>query len=794
MIDSELRPLYDRGLVSKRWKSTLSFSTGIFLSTDGVAPARFFKQGPSSMRLLLNIFLVFLAIVACYLEDIYLHFWPPQTEKAIHLTIRARRSFSFNQQEALEKNRQKALSRFIPVYRYIPPKIEVSKKKFENFNRAVTTFQDNKQNGVEGLRVQLEADFGIELTPADVISIVKYRDFTNLLEGILTIEESIQQNKILGDLRHLAGKSTIEIQSPNTEGTVTQSVDDLITLEKARYLVEEKVRQLFWQVDKRVLEPVLRICLTTLQPNLRFDQKENERRQEIINRKFPSGVVAYNPGDVLVRFRKILNEKDILLLSAYQKQMIAGVYRDVPWVVFTILFLVVFYNLFLAKILMNGFRAEPPYRFLLSLLITTVVILKGYLVFIAYPIYGLPFCLLPMLIIFLNHGKITATATTLVGAMLVSLFIGPNYHILIFFTFGGLAAVLVSSGLRKRLQIIVPSFLVGFINTLCIFVFTLDWQALVSQIAPVQSLNIPAVVAIVDAALTADIAWAVIGGLAAGPLALLLLPLLEIGWDTASTFKLNRYIDLNRPLMKELLSKAPGTYQHSMTVAYLAQSVGEVIGADTLLLRIGAYYHDIGKMMNPKFFIENQFNGENPHDVLEPRESARVIVNHVRHGMRIGQEAGLPKVVVDLAQQHHGTQLMEYFYNIAAKTYPKSTIQEEDFRYAGPKPQTVEAAILMVCDAVEAASRSLEDPNRKKFEKMVRLILVKRIVDGQFAECDLSSRDLSKIVQALVDALEASFHSRIRYPWQEKKPVPKKAGWRIGAVPETNQEDRAFRP
>ena len=794
MIDSELRPLYDRGLVSKRWKSTLSFSTGIFLSTDGVAPARFFKQGPSSMRLLLNIFLVFLAIVACYLEDIYLHFWPPQTEKAIHLTIRARRSFSFDQQEALEKNRQKALSRFIPVYRYIPPKIEVSKKKFENFNRAVTTFQDNKQNGVEGLRVQLEADFGIELTPADVISIVKYRDFTNLLEGILTIEESIQQNKILGDLRHLAGKSTIEIQSPNTEGTVTQSVDDLITVEKARYLVEEKVRQLFWQVDKRVLEPVLRICLTTLQPNLRFDQKENERRQEIINRKFPSGVVAYNPGDVLVRFRKILNEKDILLLSAYQKQMIAGVYRDVPWVVFTILFLVVFYNLFLAKILMNGFRAEPPYRFLLSLLITTVVILKGYLVFIAYPIYGLPFCLLPMLIIFLNHGKITATATTLVGAMLVSLFIGPTYHILIFFTFGGLAAVLVSSGLRKRLQIIVPSFLVGFINTLCIFVFTLDWQALVSQIAPVQSLNIPAVVAIVDAALTADIAWAVIGGLAAGPLALLLLPLLEIGWDTASTFKLNRYIDLNRPLMKELLSKAPGTYQHSMTVAYLAQSVGEVIGADTLLLRIGAYYHDIGKMMNPKFFIENQFNGENPHDVLEPRESARVIVNHVRHGMRIGQEAGLPKVVVDLSQQHHGTQLMEYFYNIAAKTYPKSTIQEEDFRYAGPKPQTVEAAILMVCDAVEAASRSLEDPNRKKFEKMVRLILVKRIVDGQFAECDLSSRDLSKIVQALVDALEASFHSRIRYPWQEKKPVPKKAGWRIGAVPETNQEDRAFRP
>ena len=246
--------------------------------------------------------------------------------------------------------------------------------------------------------------------------------------------------------------------------------------------------------------------------------------------------------------------------------------------------------------------------------------------------------------------------------------------------------------------------------------------------------------------------------------------------------------------MKELLSKAPGTYQHCMAVAYLAQSVGEAVGADTRLLRIGAYYHDVGKMVNPKFFIENQFNGENPHDVLEPRESSKLILNHVRRGMKIGQEAGLPNVVVDLILQHHGTQLIEYFYNIAAKTYPNSTIREEEFRYPGPKPQSVEAALLMVCDAIEAASRSLLDPNRKEFRKLVRLILVKRIVDGQFSECDLSSRDLSKIVKALVDALEASFHSRIQYPWQEKKkPPPTKTDWTVEKGDEREQKDSAFR-
>jgi len=746
------------------------------------------------MRLLLNIILITITLLACYIDDIYLYFWPPLPDKAINLTIRSRRTFSFDQQTALDVNRKKALSQYVPVYLYTPPGVEASKQKFEEFVRAISDFKEKRQKGVENLRKQLQKELGVQLSVDNIIRIIQYRDLNNLLEGILTIEESILQNNILSDPQGLMGKTSIEIQMPNSNGTVTHPVDDLITLGKARFLLEEKIRQLFWQVDKRVLEPVVRVSLATLQPNLKYDQIENERRLDTINREFPSRVVSYNQGDVLVPFRKILSEKDALLLDAYQKHKVAEIYRDVPWTFFTILFMLAFYNLFLSKIIADGSRNKPPYRFLLTLLITTVLILNGYLVLLPFPIYGVPFCLLPMLIIFLNHGKIIATATTIVGAMLVSLFTGPTYAILLFFTFGGLVAVLVSSGLQKRLQILVPSLMVGFINALSIIIFTMDWQAISSQIVSPQTIKIEKLVPIVDAALTSDIAWAVIGGLAAGPLALLLLPLLELGWDTASTFKLNRYMDLNRPLMKELLSKAPGTYQHCMAVAHLAQSVGEAIGADTRLLRIGAYYHDVGKMVNPKFFIENQFNAENPHDVLEPRESSKLILNHVRRGMRIGQEAGLPKVVVDLILQHHGTQLIEYFYNIAAKSYPNSTIREEEFRYPGPKPQSVEAALLMVCDAVEAASRSLLDPNRKEFKKMVRLILVKRIVDGQFSECNLSSRDLSKIVKALVDALEASFHSRIQYPWQEKKkPPPTKTNWTADNGAEREQKDSAFR-
>jgi cyclic-di-AMP phosphodiesterase PgpH len=746
------------------------------------------------MRLLLNMILITITVLACYVDDIYLYFWPPIPEKAINLTIRSRTTFSFDQQTALDVNRKKALSQYIPVYRHTPPEVEASKQKFEEFVREISAFKEKRHKGVEDLRKQLEMELGVQLSVDNIIRIIQYRDLNNLLEGILTIEESIMQNNILRAPQGLMGKKSIEIQMPSSSGTVTHPVDELITLDKARFLLEEKIRQLFWQVDKRVLEPVVRVSLATLQANLKYDQKENKRRLDKINREFPSRVVSYNQGDVLVPFRKVLSEKDVLLLKAYQRHKIADIYRDVPWILFTILFMVVFYNLFLSKVLVDGPHNKPPYRFLLTLMITTVLILNGYLALLPFPIYGVPICLLPMLIIFLNHGKVIATATALVGAMLVSLFTGPTYEILLFYTFGGLVAVLVSSGLRKRLQILVPSLMVGFINALSIIVFTMDWRAITSQILSPQTIKIEKIVPIVDAALTSDIAWAVIGGLAAGPLALLLLPLLELGWDTASTFKLNRYMDLNRSLMKNLLSKAPGTYQHCMAVAYLAQSVGEATGADTRLLRIGAYYHDVGKMVNPKFFIENQFNGENPHDVLEPRESSKLILNHVRRGMKIGQEEGLPKVVVDLILQHHGTQLMEYFFNIAAKTYPNSTIREEEFRYPGPKPQSVEAALLMICDAVEAASRSLLDPNRKEFRKMVRLVLVKRIIDGQFSECDLSSRDLPKIVDALVDALEASFHSRIQYPWQEeRKPPSSGPNWAARKDDEGDQKDSAFR-
>jgi hypothetical protein len=220
--------------------------------------------------------------------------------------------------------------------------------------------------------------------------------------------------------------------------------------------------------------------------------------------------------------------------------------------------------------------------------------------------------------------------------------------------------------------------------------------------------------------------------------------------------------------MKDLLTGAPATYQHTMTVAYLAQAAGDAVGANTTFLRIGAYYHDIGKIENPEFFSENQLDADNPHDDLEPGKSAKLIIDHVKHGQALGRARGLPEIVVDFIAQHHGTQVVEFFYEKAVEGKQEFEPCKQDFRYPGPKPQSLEAAILMIVDAVEAASRSIREPSPKKIETMIRLLIVKRIADGQLDECNLSTRDLAKIVETLLNSLMASGHSRVVYPWQKR--------------------------
>ncbi|MFO0918911.1 MAG: HDIG domain-containing protein [Planctomycetaceae bacterium] len=260
--------------------------------------------------------------------------------------------------------------------------------------------------------------------------------------------------------------------------------------------------------------------------------------------------------------------------------------------------------------------------------------------------------------------------------------------------------------------------------------------------------------------------------LAAGYLVAGSLPFIEQLFGVVTDISLLELSDISHPLLQELVRRAPGTYNHSIGVATLAEAAADAIGANGLLCRVGAYFHDIGKMLKPQYFVENMLPGEaSRHQQLVPAMSTLIIIGHVKDGSDLARQHHVPKVLVDFIEQHHGTTLVEYFYHAATKqaeTQPdhRFDVEESAFRYPGPKPQSKETAVLMIADAVEGATRALADPTPKRLEALVHEIAMKRLLDGQFDECSLTLRELAIVEDSLTKSLIGIHHGRIRYPEQ----------------------------
>ncbi len=242
------------------------------------------------------------------------------------------------------------------------------------------------------------------------------------------------------------------------------------------------------------------------------------------------------------------------------------------------------------------------------------------------------------------------------------------------------------------------------------------------------------------------------------------LPFFEHAFKITTSVRLMEMANPNQPLLKRLLLEAPGTYHHSVLVGNLAEAAADTIGADSLLVRVGAYYHDIGKLKRPYFFIENQVGGENPHDKLTPALSTLIITSHVKDGLELAQQHALPPIIVDFIAQHHGTSLATYFYHKALENDSLDSVKESDYRYEAPKPKSKETAIVMLADNVEAAVRSMTTATPGKIEGLVRKIIKERLQDGQLDESALTFKDLDLIAQAFSRILNGILHNRIEYP------------------------------
>jgi putative nucleotidyltransferase with HDIG domain len=262
------------------------------------------------------------------------------------------------------------------------------------------------------------------------------------------------------------------------------------------------------------------------------------------------------------------------------------------------------------------------------------------------------------------------------------------------------------------------------------------------------------------------VAFIILGGIASSLMAAGLLPLIEHAFDYTTNFKLLELANLEHPLLEQMMVQAPGTYHHSIVVGNLCRAAAEAIGAHPILTRVAAYYHDIGKLKMPHYFIENRRGFEDAHKNLSPSMSSLIILSHVKEGVELAEKYRLGRTICEIIQQHHGTSLVSYFYKRAKDMEEPelSQIEEKDFRYAGPKPQTKEAGIVMLADAVEAASRTLEDPTPKRIETHVQDIIEQIFLDGQLDECELTLKDLHAIQKNFITLLIGIFHQRIEYP------------------------------
>lgn len=361
-----------------------------------------------------------------------------------------------------------------------------------------------------------------------------------------------------------------------------------------------------------------------------------------------------------------------------------------------------------------------------------------------------PTALAPMLVKLLTNERL-AIMMTIITAATAGVMLQEGYaaiiqmEVALYILFGGIVSLYLLGNGGRRSNILRTSAGVAASNMLFIAFYLLMTQSSYDM-----------------SELAFYVIAAIASGILSGALTIGLMPFFESAFGLLSDMRLIELSNPNHPLLKKVLTETPGTYHHSVMVANLSDAACEAIGANGLLARVGSYYHDIGKSVRPGFFIENQHGGKNPHDALPPEKSRDIIIAHAEDGAKILEKHKMPAEIIDIARQHHGTSTLKYFY-VKAKESGKDVVEEE-FRYAGPKPQTKEVAIISIADSVEAAVRSMKEPTPQKIAGLVRAIVNDKLKDGQFDECDISMKELKLVEKVICETLNGTFHNRIEYP------------------------------
>jgi cyclic-di-AMP phosphodiesterase PgpH len=517
---------------------------------------------------------------------------------------------------------------------------------------------------------------------------------------------------------------------------------------RAKSAVEDRIRSSHY--PEILKETAIIIGHSQVRYNLYFDEKATEEMRKSASKNVTPVVIKKD--QIIVKEGEPVTEQTILLLGELgllndNSAMNLYIYVSLGVLVLIVLVMMWYY---LYKYSREIFSDNS--KLMLISIINCISLLLARTLSLISP-FLIPLACAPMLLTLLLDYKVAIVLSTL-NVILISGTIGFNLEITMIALLNGVIGSILLKKMQARNDILYSAVYIALVNV----IVTFSTGALLSN-------NISEVVK--KAGISS------IGSLIAAVLTIGFLPIFENIFDIITTIKLLELSNPNQPLLKQLLIEAPGTYHHSIIVGNLAEMAAEEVGGNQVLARVGAYYHDVGKIHRPYFFKENQVGNDNPHNKITPNLSALIITSHVKDGIELAKKHKLPKVIRDLIQEHHGTSLVKYFYLTMKNSSERpEEVKEEDFRYPGPIPNSKEAGIIMLADSIEAAVRSISEPTKDKITVMVNNIIKDRLEDGQLDNCDLTLKELNIIKKAFIKSLMGIYHHRIEYPtdkWQEKK-------------------------
>jgi len=704
--------------------------------------------------------------------------------------IKASYDFLVEDKELTKQRRDEAVKSSLFVYDFDRSGAAVSHRIKESFNHGRRELERILSTGLqqtlespptreeaeytEQLRELREKFFelsGVTEDPVIFDQLVR-NNFTSQIENTVSVAVSrILRKGVVGNKTVLMTQKGKGIVLKDIDTQKEFEVDDLdrfYDLEGARQHVSQIIEQLIAnEVGPEVVEATGQFAKLVIRPNTTFNKRETELRKDEAKKSVKPFYFQVKKGEMIVREGEKIDPTHLLKLET-----LATLKRDRPVQVVMSMSLLIGILLTLSYVVLlrrpHAFKGDARslvfislsllFMFFVVLLYNIVAeeVARGYHFFnIQALLFALPISL-GAILISIFQGLNVAIAFSLIISILASIVIGWRLEFFVYFLMGSLLAAYGVRNCRERMVLIKTGLWVGLLN----IVMALSIQGLSIRTLSGSPYSPAGAISLVTCFL---------GGALAGVIAAGFLPLIEMVFGFTTDIKLLELSSLDQPILKELMVKAPGTYHHSVIVSSMVEATAESINASSLLARVSAYYHDIGKIKKPLYFVENQVRGDRRHEKLAPSMSSLILISHVKDGVELAKQHRLGKVIIDIIRQHQGTSLISYFYQKAKEQSKEkggrsSPVKEEDFRYPGPKPQTKEAGLVLVADAVEAASRTLVDPTPARIKGMVQKIINNVFSDGQLDECELTLKDLNQIANSFTKTLGGIFHSRIEYP------------------------------